>query len=273
MGAPHPWGHLILGPHVVSHPTGHLKLTDFGLSRHLQWGERAHTTCGTLQYMGKGAMLGCGGGHSPPMCSSTHPHSPRGAERGALQPCSRLVVPGYPALRSGQWGGEDHGVGGIIGLHGPSLNPFLSPQFPVAPAGDHVAMLEHVKQGSYESPPAFSPALARLMAEVTLPHGFWGPHCPIPGWIPGSPCSPLLLHPQLLCHNPLHRLRYLHHFQVHPFFRGVAFDTDLLQKDPVVVVVAPQPPEQPPPDPATFDDFDCDLEVPLTASPGRPWPG
>ncbi|KFP81098.1 putative serine/threonine-protein kinase SgK494, partial [Apaloderma vittatum] len=30
---------------------GHLKLTDFGLSRHLQWGERAHTICGTLQYM------------------------------------------------------------------------------------------------------------------------------------------------------------------------------------------------------------------------------
>ncbi|KAF1604613.1 hypothetical protein FQV09_0013675, partial [Eudyptes chrysolophus] len=30
---------------------GHLKLTDFGLSRHLRWGERAHTICGTLQYM------------------------------------------------------------------------------------------------------------------------------------------------------------------------------------------------------------------------------
>ncbi|KFP70255.1 putative serine/threonine-protein kinase SgK494, partial [Acanthisitta chloris] len=30
---------------------GHLKLTDFGLSRYLQWGERAHTICGTLQYM------------------------------------------------------------------------------------------------------------------------------------------------------------------------------------------------------------------------------
>ncbi|KFU87703.1 putative serine/threonine-protein kinase SgK494, partial [Chaetura pelagica] len=30
---------------------GHLKLTDFGLSRHLGWGERAHTICGTLQYM------------------------------------------------------------------------------------------------------------------------------------------------------------------------------------------------------------------------------
>lgn len=52
-GVPHPWG-----PHAVSHPTGHLKLTDFGLSRHLRWGERAHTICGTLQYMGKGAVGG-----------------------------------------------------------------------------------------------------------------------------------------------------------------------------------------------------------------------
>ncbi|KQK81156.1 putative serine/threonine-protein kinase F31E3.2-like protein [Amazona aestiva] len=110
------------------------------------------------------------------------------------------------------------------------LFALASGEFPVAPAGDHVAMLERVKQSSYESPPAFSPALARLMAE-------------------------------LLCHNPLHRLRYLHHFQGHPFFRGVAFDADLLQKDPVAVAVAPQPSEQPPPDPATFDDFDCDLEA------------
>lgn len=130
MGTPCPWGHPILGLLVVSCPTGHLKLTDFGLSRHLQWGERAHTICGTLQYMGKGAIGGCDGGHSPPRHSSTHPHSPRGAERGALQPCSRLVVPGCPALRSGQRGGEDHGVGGIMGLHGVPLNPFLPPSSP-----------------------------------------------------------------------------------------------------------------------------------------------
>nr|KAF6289723.1 hypothetical protein mPipKuh1_015231 [Pipistrellus kuhlii] len=32
---------------------GHLKLTDFGLSRHLPQGARAYTICGTLQYMGK----------------------------------------------------------------------------------------------------------------------------------------------------------------------------------------------------------------------------
>ncbi|XP_074451503.1 ribosomal protein S6 kinase-related protein isoform X1 [Larus michahellis] len=175
----------------VSHPTGHLKLTDFGLSRHLQWGERAHTICGTLQYM------------------------------------APEVLSGGPYSHAADWWSL-----GVL------LFALASGEFPVAPAGDHVAMLERVKQSSYESPPTVSPALARLLAE-------------------------------LLCHNPLYRLRYLHHFQGHPFFRGVAFDADLLQKDPVAVAVSPRPPEQPPPDPATFADFDCDLAVP----PSRPWPG
>uniref|UniRef100_H0Z6L9 Ribosomal protein S6 kinase related n=1 Tax=Taeniopygia guttata TaxID=59729 RepID=H0Z6L9_TAEGU len=170
---------------------GHLKLTDFGLSRYLQWGERAHTICGTLQYM------------------------------------APEVLSGGPYSHAADWWSL-----GVL------LFALASGEFPVAPAGDHVAMLERVKQSSYESPPQFSPELARLLAE-------------------------------LLCHNPLYRLRYLHHFQGHPFFRGVAFDADLLQKDPVVVAVAPRPPEQPPPDPATFADFDYEL----AASPDRPWPG
>ncbi|XP_068066142.1 ribosomal protein S6 kinase-related protein [Anomalospiza imberbis] len=170
---------------------GHLKLTDFGLSRYLQWGERAHTICGTLQYM------------------------------------APEVLSGGPYSHAADWWSL-----GVL------LFALASGEFPVAPAGDHVAMLERVKQSSYQSPPEFSPELARLLAE-------------------------------LLCHNPLYRLRYLHHFQGHPFFRGVAFDADLLQKDPVVVAVAPRPPEQPPPDPATFADFDYDL----AASPDRPWPG
>ncbi|XP_064893018.1 LOW QUALITY PROTEIN: ribosomal protein S6 kinase-related protein [Columba livia] len=185
MGTPRPW---VL---TWCHPTGHLKLTDFGLSRHLRWGERAHTICGTLQYM------------------------------------APEVLSGGPYSHAADWWSL-----GVL------LFALASGEFPVAPAGDHVAMLERVKQSSYESPPALSPALARLLAE-------------------------------LLCHNPLRRLRYLHHFQGHPFFRGVAFDAELLQKDPVAVAVAPRPPEQPPPDPATFADFDCDLAAP----PGRPWPG
>ncbi|XP_071431104.1 ribosomal protein S6 kinase-related protein isoform X1 [Pithys albifrons albifrons] len=184
-------GTLLRGSPHYSGPTGHLKLTDFGLSRYLQWGERAHTICGTLQYM------------------------------------APEVLSGGPYSHAADWWSL-----GVL------LFALASGEFPVAPAGDHVAMLERVKQSSYESPPAFSPELARLLAE-------------------------------LLCHNPLYRLRYLHHFQGHPFFRGVAFDAELLQKDPVVVAVAPQPPEQPPPDPATFADFDYEL----AACPARPWPG
>ncbi|KAM9616062.1 ribosomal protein S6 kinase-related protein isoform 5-T5 [Morphnus guianensis] len=193
---------------------GHLKLTDFGLSRHLRWGERAHTICGTLQYMGKGAAGAAVGGTGPP---GTHP----------LIPAAPEVLSGGPYSHTADWWSL-----GVL------LFALASGEFPVAPAGDHMAMLERVKESSYAIPPAFSPALARLLAE-------------------------------LLCHNPLRRLRYLHHFQGHPFFRGVAFDADLLQKDPVVMAVAPRPLEQPPPDPATFADFDCDLAI----SPGRPWPG
>ncbi|XP_060115040.1 ribosomal protein S6 kinase-related protein [Heteronotia binoei] len=37
---------------------GHLKLTDFGLSRHLPWGKRAYTICGTLQYMAPEVLNG-----------------------------------------------------------------------------------------------------------------------------------------------------------------------------------------------------------------------
>ncbi|XP_058019906.1 ribosomal protein S6 kinase-related protein isoform X3 [Ahaetulla prasina] len=37
---------------------GHLKLADFGLSRHLPWGRRAFTICGTLQYMAPEVLSG-----------------------------------------------------------------------------------------------------------------------------------------------------------------------------------------------------------------------
>lgn len=37
---------------------GHIQLTDFGLAKWLNRGERTRTICGTLQYMGKlGAIL------------------------------------------------------------------------------------------------------------------------------------------------------------------------------------------------------------------------
>ncbi|KAI6074344.1 putative serine/threonine-protein kinase SgK494 [Aix galericulata] len=230
---------------------GHLKLADFGLSRHLRWGERAHTICGTLQYMGKG-WQGCGG-HIPP---------PGGAAGDTPTPAAHPLIPSAPEVLSG--GPYSHAADwwslGVL------LFALASGEFPVAPAGDHVAMLERVKQSSYASPPALSPALARLLAEVALTPWVGGPQR-------GLHRSASSLRPQLLCHNPLRRLRYLHHFQDHPFFRGVTFDADLLQKDPVAVAVAPRPPAPPPPspDPSTFDDFDCDLTA--TAPPDRPWPG
>ncbi|XP_034280400.2 ribosomal protein S6 kinase-related protein [Pantherophis guttatus] len=37
---------------------GHLKLADFGLSRHLPWGRQAFTICGTLQYMAPEVLSG-----------------------------------------------------------------------------------------------------------------------------------------------------------------------------------------------------------------------
>lgn len=67
----------------------------------------------------------------------------------------------------------------------------------------------------------------------------------------------LLLH-ELLCQNPLHRPRYLHHFQVHPFFWGVPFDPELLKKQPVNLVMDTQGTS--PPESVPFKDFDCDLE-------------
>ncbi|KAB1266566.1 putative serine/threonine-protein kinase [Camelus dromedarius] len=150
---------------------GHLKLTDFGLSRHLPQGARAYTICGTLQYMGE-----------------------REAE-----------ADGNDTL--------------------PSLT-----QFPVPAERDHVAMLASVTHYDSEIPASLNQGLS------------------------------LLLH-ELLCQNPLHRLRYLHHFQVHPFFRGVAFDPELLQKHPVNFVMETQA-TQPSPSSESmfFKDFDCNLE-------------
>ncbi|KAM3934304.1 ribosomal protein S6 kinase-related protein [Leptodactylus fuscus] len=43
---------------------GHLKLSDFGLSRHLCFGERAYTICGTLQYMAPEVLSGGPYSHS-----------------------------------------------------------------------------------------------------------------------------------------------------------------------------------------------------------------
>nr|XP_012304786.1 uncharacterized serine/threonine-protein kinase SgK494 isoform X2 [Aotus nancymaae] len=161
---------------------GHLKLTDFGLSRHLPQGARAYTICGTLQYM------------------------------------APEVLSGEPYNHAADWWSL-----GVL------LFSLATGKFPVAAERDHVAMLASVTHSDYEIPASLNQGLS------------------------------LLLH-ELLCQNPLYRLRYLHHFQVHPFFRGVAFDPELLQKHPVNFVMETQATLPSSAETMPFDDFDCDLE-------------
>lgn len=90
---------------------------------------------------------------------------------------------------------------------------------------------------------------------------------PFPIPVPIPCCSVSL---QLLCQNPLQRLHHLHRFQVHPFFRGVAFDPELLQKQPVNFVMETQAAQPSPSESMLFEDFDCNLESYL-AYPGLAW--
>ncbi|XP_077708145.1 ribosomal protein S6 kinase-related protein isoform X2 [Canis aureus] len=161
---------------------GHLKLTDFGLSRHLPQGARAYTICGTLQYM------------------------------------APEVLSGGPYNHAADWWSL-----GVL------LFSLATGKFPVAAERDHVAMLSSVTYYDSEIPSSLNQGLS------------------------------LLLH-ELLCQNPLHRLRYLHHFQVHPFFRGVAFDPELLRKQPMNFVMETQATQPTPSESMLFKDFDCNLE-------------
>nr|KAF6458636.1 hypothetical protein HJG63_017022 [Rousettus aegyptiacus] len=161
---------------------GHLKLTDFGLSRHLPQGVRAYTICGTLQYM------------------------------------APEVLSGGPYNHAADWWSL-----GVL------LFSLATGKFPVAAGRDHVAMLASVTDYDSEIPASLNQGLS------------------------------LLLH-ELLCQNPLQRLHHLHHFQVHPFFRGVAFDPELLQKEPVNFDMETQATQPSPSESMLFEDFDCNLE-------------
>ncbi|XP_068945902.1 ribosomal protein S6 kinase-related protein [Petaurus breviceps papuanus] len=167
---------------------GHLKLTDFGLSRHLPQGERAYTICGTLQYM------------------------------------APEVLSGGPYNHVVDWWSL-----GIL------LFALAAGKFPLQAEKDHMAMLASVTRCDYEVPASLSQGLSLLLRE-------------------------------LLCHNPFHRLRYLHHFQAHPFFRGMAFDPELLQKQPVSFVLEARAALPAPAEAVLFQDFDCDL-MSLSAHP------
>ncbi|KAL3971063.1 spectrin beta [Sarotherodon galilaeus] len=79
-------------------------------------------------------------------------------------------------------------------------------KFPVAPEPDHCSMLRKVRSFPYEMPLSLSSPLALLITE-------------------------------LLCKTPSRRLRTLDRFQRQTFFRGSTFDLDLLQRQPMEVIL------------------------------------
>ncbi|KAK1788048.1 hypothetical protein P4O66_016527 [Electrophorus voltai] len=75
-------------------------------------------------------------------------------------------------------------------------------KFPLSAESDHSNMLRKMCCFPYDMPRAFSPPFALLLTE-------------------------------LLCKNPMRRLRSLERFKGQTFFRGMPFDAHLLQKSPV----------------------------------------
>ncbi|TSP68486.1 Band 4.1-like protein 1 [Bagarius yarrelli] len=79
-------------------------------------------------------------------------------------------------------------------------------KFPVPPESDHCCMLRKVRCFPYEMPRSFSPPFALLLTE-------------------------------LLCKTPTRRLRTLERFKRQTFFRGTPFDSQLLQKCPMELIL------------------------------------
>ncbi|KAK1157542.1 ribosomal protein S6 kinase-related protein-like [Acipenser oxyrinchus oxyrinchus] len=102
--------------------------------------------------------------------------------------------------------------------------------FPVSAETDHSSMLRMVRRSEYDMPSTFSPQLSLLLSE-------------------------------LLCKNPVRRLHHLDRFQKQLFFRGTTFDTHLLQKNPMGLILELKkqrgPGQGQGQDP--FQNFDCDL--------------
>ncbi|XP_038817689.1 ribosomal protein S6 kinase-related protein-like [Salvelinus namaycush] len=144
---------------VLLSDQGHLRLTDFGLSRRLERGSRAFTICGTIQYM------------------------------------APEVLSGGPYSHAADWWSL-----GVL------LFSLVAGKFPVPPEPDHSNMLRKVRDCPYSMPKTFNPALTLLLTE-------------------------------LLCKNPAHRLRSLERFKRQTFFRGTSFDSQLLQKRPVELIL------------------------------------
>ncbi|KAK6473277.1 ribosomal protein S6 kinase-related protein-like [Huso huso] len=103
-------------------------------------------------------------------------------------------------------------------------------KFPVSAEPDHSSMLRMVRRSEYDMPSTFSPQLSLLLSE-------------------------------LLCKNPVRRLHHLDRFKKQLFFRGTTFDTHLLQKNPMGLILEMKKQRGPGlgqgQDP--FQNFDCDL--------------
>lgn len=171
---------------ILLNDQGHLRLSDFGLSRRLKRGGRAFTICGTIQYM------------------------------------APEILSGGPYNHAADWWSL-----GIM------LFSLATGKFPLMAEVDHCRMLAKVRDFSYVLPETFSSALILLLTE-------------------------------LLCKNPVNRLRNLECFKMQMFFRGTSFDPYILQKTPVDFILELRTH----PDWAAkstrgfsldyFDNFDCD---------------
>ncbi|KAK7130816.1 hypothetical protein R3I94_016079 [Phoxinus phoxinus] len=115
-------------------------------------------------------------------------------------------------------------------------------KFPVSPEPDHCCMLRRVRSFPYEMPKNFSPPFALLLTE-------------------------------LLCKTPVRRLRTLERFKRQTFFHGTPFDSHLLQKTPMELIVElKNRPDRPAKSRRgltlePFANFDCDF---LLTSPCTP---
>ncbi|XP_054482459.1 ribosomal protein S6 kinase-related protein [Anoplopoma fimbria] len=86
------------------------------------------------------------------------------------------------------------------------LFSLVTGKFPMPPEHDHCSMLRKVRSFPYEMPLSLSSPLALLITE-------------------------------LLCKTPTRRLRTLDRFKRQTFFRGTTFDLELLQRQPVEVIL------------------------------------
>ncbi|XP_035644587.1 ribosomal protein S6 kinase-related protein [Oncorhynchus keta] len=114
------------------------------------------------------------------------------------------------------------------------LFSMVTGKFPVPPEPDHCNMLRKVRDCPYSIPKTFRPALALLLTE-------------------------------LLCKNPAHRLHSLERFKRQMFFHGTSFDSQLLQKRPVELILElKNHPDRPVKamrglSMDYFQNFDCDI--------------